>query len=926
MAGKELRALISIVVAGLMIALSVACSDTSEAQLIASARSQLDKRDVPSAIIQLKSALSKNPQSANARYWLGMALLQGGTPIAAVVEFEKALELKLSEDEVIPKLAQAMLQAGQIDKAIERFSLKSLADPKAAASLKSSLAAAYSSQGKLDQASSAVESAMALDSANLPARLLQARLTASRGTLDEAMVLANKIVIEEPKSHEARQLLGELIWARDGNLGAAIDAFRVALILEPRSLPTHSALISALVKKGDLVAVRQQIEVAKRQVPGRLEINFYEVQVSLLANDRKAAREGVQQLLRAAPDSPAALQLAGAVELQSGSLVRAETFLTKALQIAPQLKQARRLLAQVNIRAGRPVQALAVLQPLIESNRPQAEELAMAAEANLLIGNAAKAEELFTRASKASPEDTKIRAAIAVSKVLKGDDTAGMAQLESLAASDKSVSGDMALISARLRRGELDAALRAVLRLEAKTPDRPIPHQLRGQILTQRKDFLGARKSFEKALTFDNSYFPAINSLAGLDIAEKNPESAKSRYQAVLTREPDNSWAMLAIARILQASGAKPDETVALLRRSMKVNPSDDAPRLQLIDLYLSLREFKLARDAAQEAIAAIPDSIALLDALGRAQLASGDTKQAIDTFRRLATAQPNTPLSHLRLADAYAAAKDPAATEQSLRRALDLAPKLLVAQRGLVQLAVADKRFGDATKIAQTVQRERPNDSIGWLLEADVQVGQKRVEAATVALRSALERSKDSQTAKRLHASYVLTDRWPDAERFAAKWTTDYPRDVQFLHYLGAIAVDRKEYAKAEATFLQVLKLKEDDPMALNNLAWSLLQQGKPGAMPLAERANKLLPDRPEVMETLSVALAAENQPGKALEWQRKAVAKAPNDPKYRLQLARLLLKSGSRDEARAELEKLAYLGQKFDGQAEVAKLLASP
>jgi predicted Zn-dependent protease len=90
-------------------------------------------------------------------------------------------------------------------------------------------------------------------------------------------------------------------------------------------------------------------------------------------------------------------------------------------------------------------------------------------------------------------------------------------------------------------------------------------------------------------------------------------------------------------------------------------------------------------------------------------------------------------------------------------------------------------------------------------------------------------------------------------------------------------------------------------------------------------EKAQKLLPEQASVMDTLASALAAENQLPAAIEWQRKAVLKAPNNPTYQLGLAKLLIKSGDKTAARGQLEQLGKLGDKFAAQAEVTRLLNS-
>ena len=110
---------------------------------------------------------------------------------------------------------------------------------------------------------------------------------------------------------------------------------------------------------------------------------------------------------------------------------------------------------------------------------------------------------------------------------------------------------------------------------------------------------------------------------------------------------------------------------------------------------------------------------------------------------------------------------------------------------------------------------------------------------------------------------------------------------------------------------------------LALNNLAYALASQKKPGAVALAEKASQLAPRSAAVLDTLATALAAEQQLPRAVEAQKKAVELAPDAPAYKLGLARLLLQSGDKVGARAELSALTALGAKFPRQSEVAALI---
>ena len=156
-----------------------------------------------------------------------------------------------------------------------------------------------------------------------------------------------------------------------------------------------------------------------------------------------------------------------------------------------------------------------------------------------------------------------------------------------------------------------------------------------------------------------------------------------------------------------------------------------------------------------------------------------------------------------------------------------------------------------------------------------------------------------------------------------ANDWQKAHPKDAAFTFYLGDQASAAKDWSKAEAHYRAVLALQPRNAVAMNNIAWLLATQRKPGAVEMAQQANGLLPERAQLMDTLALAHESENQLPKAVEVQKKAVELDPRDPMLKLRLARLHIKHGDKSAARKELESLARLGGAFPGQGEVAALL---
>ncbi len=899
------------------------CGAQSESSMLEAVQASIAKRDYPSAIVQSKSLIEKNPQSAIGRHLLGFALLETGDAVAAQVELQKAHELKPDDEAVVVALADALLLTGQAKKLIDTLGNTTLSDPKNSAELMARMARAYAVMGQIDQVDRLLKQALQLEPKNVSARMGQARLIASRGDTARASEMVRSVLTDSPKDLQALLFLGELLSGFKPQRAAAVDAFRQALLIDARQPRAHSGLIRIALSNNDIAAVKAQISALQQAMPASFEALFYSAQLSLVEGDLKKARQESVELLKMASRSVPVLELAGVIELRRGDLLSAERLLTQALQQAPERAAARRFLAELQLRAGRPTKAYSLLKPLLDLPNPGPEELGLAGEAAMLEGDLTRASDYYARAASINPDDSKANVGLALTLVAKGNSVEGLAKLESIAAAHKSTFADLALVNTLARGGDVPGALKAIERLQSKTPTSAIAPFMRGRLLLLSKDQQGARKSFEAALSADPVYFPAVAELAALDVASGKFDDARKRFEAVLARDAKDYRALVALAELRQRTSGKPEEIESLLKEAIKASPDESAPRLALVKQFLLRRSFNAALATAQDAVAVLPTNVQVLDALGRAQLASGDTQQASITFLKIASLQPASPEPYERLAELNLMKGDHAAAVQNLRKALELAPASISAQRELIRIATQRQRFGDALAVARSIQKQRPKDAAGFIIESQILVAQRSWDAAIAAMQTALTRQRSTDIATRMHVLYVLANRATDAERFATSWQRDYPSDAKFLFHLGWMAVESKDLAGAESYFRRVIALRPDDAATLNNLASVMVQRGESGALPLAERANQLAPGQAPFMETLASAFAADKQLKQAIEWQRNAADTESNVPAYRLGLAKMFIEIGDRAQARAELEKLTKLGAGYSGQAEVAELL---
>jgi len=913
------------VLIGLATAVLMACGGGGEKDLMASARDYYAKREYKSAVLQLKSALQKNAQSGEARYLLGKSLLELGDLTAATVELRKAQDLKYDADLVVPVLAQALLRQGESRQIVSSYTAVQLSTAQATADLKVVLATAHMALGDKARADDELNEAARLVPGHPGAKLLSARIAASKNELPRAQALVDEVIAKDPSSADAHVLKGELLLVAQKDRKAALEAFRKAIEIKPDHLGAHVAAVTTLFAENDAEGATKQVAEMKKRFANHPRTRMFEAEIAFAAKDYKAAREHIRPVVQAYPNNALALQVAGAAEYRLGALQQAETYLAKALQLNAELPIARRMLAQLYLRTGQPQRALTTLQPMLEKN-PGVATLQLAAEAHLQSGDSKRAEEFFQRASKIKPDDPRIRTALALSEYSKGKTDSAIHELESIAASDKGALAELALVAAHLRKKEVDKALKVIDGLEKKMPDKPVAAMLRGRVLAIKKDFEGARKSFEKSLQIDPLYFPAAAGLAALDLAGQKAEEARKHFDKIIAADPGNSAAKQALATLLVRSGNTGDEVAKLLTEVVKANPSDVRAQLTLINFYGSRGDAKLALTAAREASTALVDHPEILMILGRTYLAANDQQQAITTFNRLSTLQPKSPMPHLGLADAHMALKDRTSAARSLKRALELEPRLVHAQRGLVNIALADKQPSVAMETARAVQKQHPNEAVGWVLEGDVEASRKNFTTALAAYQTGLKKNNPNEAATRTHGAMIAAGQAAEAEKFAQRWVADHPNDPLFSFYLADRALAAKDYALAESRYREVIRLQPNNALAINNVAWLMVQQNKPGAVPFAEKANQLLPGRPAIMDTLAGALATEKQLPKAIEIQKAAVERAPEEGLLRMNLAKLYIQGEQKALARQELERLEKMGRsKYANQEEVAKLLKS-
>ncbi|RJG07039.1 PEP-CTERM system TPR-repeat protein PrsT [Noviherbaspirillum cavernae] len=898
-----------------------ACGKTQNAQaLLAEAQQYRQKGDDKAAIIQLKNALQKNPEDAEARFLLGSVHNDAGDPQSAEKELRKAVSLGMNPDRVMSGLARALLAQGQFQKLLDET--QQAAGTNGNAEILSLRGNAWLGLGKHQEARESFEQALK-SKADFPNALIGlARLALGQKDFDRAIRLTEQAISANPKHAESWLFKGDILRAQ-GKIDAALAAYDEVLKIKPGNAAAHLVKAYVEIGAGKFNEARADIDAARKSAPDNLSASYTQALLDYSQKKHAAALESLQQVLRVAPDHMPSVLLAGAVQYALGSTQQAEQHLKKYLDSNPANLYARKLLASALLKNSQPQRAINVLGPALKDPQQDAELLLLAGESHMQVKDYGKATEYFEKAGTLSPQNAGVHTALAISKLQQGENARAVAELEKAASLDtKSAQAGILLVMTHLRLKEYDKALAAAKTMEREQPDNPIVHNLKGGVYLGKKDVASARASFEKAVSLQPTYFSAIANLGQLDVQEKKPDAARKRFEALLEKDKKNVQAMTALANLASAEG-KNDEARTWLERAVSAHPDAVQPAQLLVTHHIRAGDRQTALALANKLQNTHPDHPEFLDLLAQTQFASGDKAGALDSYGNLAVLMPDSAPVQFRIAAIGIAMQNDTAATAALKKAVRLDPAFVDAQIALAGIEMRKGNHDEALSIARQVQRQQAASPAGYALEGDVLMVQKKPAAAAKAYEQALALGRNGTLMTKVHGALVQAGNTKEADLRLAQWLKEHPADSRTRMYLAELNLMTKQYKTAIAQFQAILQSDPKNAVVLNNLAWAYAQEKDPRGLEFAEKAHQLAPDNPAIMDTLGWMLVEKGDAARGLPLLQKAASLAPEALEIRYHLVLALVKSGDKPKARTELEQLLATGKSFSKLDEAKALM---
>ncbi len=883
---------------GLLLA---ACDNTTADEHVTRAEAALAGHETRTAVIELKNALQKAPDHAQARLLLGEAQLELGDYPSALKELERALDLGLDDDRVRAGLLRAKLRLGRHQEVIGALEDAGALTP----SLAVILADAYLASGDLGRAHALYEQGSALSDGNMGLGVVAWQ----QGDVERAERHLARAVELDPRNADAWLRKGELELALQ-RLEAAEASFAKAAELPASRVLGHVGLVrSALLQKNLAVAsdrAGRLLEIA----PSFPMAHYLDGLVRFEQQDLEGAEAAIREVQRVAPDHPPSLYLMGAIKYRQRHLAQAENNLQRYLAQDPGNESAAKLLASARFDQGSYERAVEVLTPFVAGTRdPQV--LAMYGAAQLRLQRPAEATAALERAVDMAPDAAPFRNQLALSLLAAGDRSRAEAELESAIEVDgEQFQSGYLLAMLRMRDRDWEAAGEAVESLIESNPDNPMGYNLRGALALMAEDVAGARRAFATALEKDPQFLPAVQNLARLAEQQGDRAAAMGHYQAFLESSPDNEGALIALADLALRAG---DRAAAAdhLQRAAAAHSDAVRPRLGLARLHLAEGRVQAASEAVDEALALAPDLPDLLLLRAEIDLRRGDVAAAKAAAVRLQAGVAEaagagggaSPTLYLALGSLQARLGDRDLARSNLERALSLSDGNNPA--ALRALARLDLGSGDADAAAAKVERllAAGDDAPGTrLLQADVLLAQgQRAEAERMLTELADAGAREA--VMRL-ATLSLAD--GDAAAAAGRleeWLGRFPGDLG-AELLLADALMRQDQDRALARYERLSDT--GNAVVLNNLAWLYMERNDPRAVETARRALAAAPDNPDVLDTVGwVLLKSDVDVSEAVSLLRRSVQLNPRNASVQYHLGVALRESGDLAGAREALRR---------------------
>lgn len=810
---------------------------------MAEGRSLEQQGNYRGAIVVYKNLLEKYPSDIKARLAITEAYLRTAKLEQASEELAHLTRLAPDATETLILTARVRNAENKPDLALEALH-PLLSSSSAPAEALEQAGTAMLLQNRFAEAQAQFEKALAASPALTTARLGLANCLIQQQQFEQARTEIETLLKAAPKDRAALYMRLQLQVQADDAKGA-IETYDTLAGAYPADLRArYGQAFMRLTRENDVAFAEAAASDLVQKYAAAPE--GYKL-MGLVALKRLQYTQAVNSLLQALKirrDVDTHLFLAHSY-LSLSNLETAADQLQAVLSVAPGLVEPRRMLASIYMRQNRLDEAMAEIQKLLEKAPDDVTGKGLLGDALVAKHEFAKGLEVFTELAEQEGQPPFVHLKKGLLLAMQGDDAAAEKELrKAVDLAGTNLEPRLYLSRFLASKNHLDEAVDILGQGEASGSNAALSHNAMAKLRLQQGRREQAVELLEEAKRLSPDTLVTYYNLATLHISKGDLSQAASEFEEALAVNPSDQRTLLGAAGCHEALGNQAGARDLLERATLSKSPQS----------YLALAQFLIRRgdnagalDAVEKCLAIEHNLIPAWQLKARLLASGGEQEKTLAALNSLETIEQRTGL--LEKAKYYLSLKQP---EKALEMATNL--REINKQSGDYHLPLAE--------IQQSLnQLPAARETLLKALQADSD--NPRVMGALADLENKLGNTD---------AAVTLLDR--------AMATGMDPALGQAVQ--GAILQQAGDIQAATSHYEKALRFKNDQPLALNNLAMLYAdQQGYEGkALEMALQVCTLLPNDPAALDTLGYALLKNSRGGDALKVLERAKSLSPNNP----------------------------------------------
>jgi putative PEP-CTERM system TPR-repeat lipoprotein len=721
-------------------------------------------------------------------------------------------------------------------------------------------------------------SLVACDSESTEQYITKATQAMARAKYTAAGIELKNALRQDPKSAQARWLLGE-VYLKTGDMVSASKEFRQALDLGWLPDDVLPGLGQALLAQGEFEEVGK-LDPQELSLDAQTAVYGLQAQAALALGDSWEAEQLIDKALALQPESLDAL-FAKALFLRSKDDIKgALAVIEQIIALDPKRGLAWSVKGDILANQGEYQAAIDALTKAIQFQRNNTGELFKRALLKIQLGDFEAAQfdaNVLMRKAGKHPGSNYI---------------AGMLQFEA-GNYDEAITSLMVtepafkqypltlffLASANLKKDNMDLAANQAERFHKFSPDSVQGRKLLAYIRQQQRDFASVPPLLQPVLDSNPEDIDALNLTASALLQEGNTSEAIELLNKVATLQPDSAEAQVRLGAGMLAGG-KGDDAMQPIQTALQMDPNIPMADILLVLNHMQNKDYPAAIAAAEDYKNRNADSVAPRNLLGRVYREAGQPEKAREAFEGALALDSSDVGANFYLAQLALDVDDTVTARRYYETILSVERNSMPT---LIQLAMLDAREGKEEALIEHLEKAiaaAPNALEPRLLLARYYLAKGKPVKIAPLFTSLNALQQQTPEVLQLMALAQLSTKDASAAQFSLEQLLEStPDSAEIRHLLAMAAAEQGDTERTADELRRALTLNEN--YLPSRIALARIALGTNASEELETQMAKLVemaPDNPDVL-LLQAAVAQKNgEPRQAKNFAEKAFKLAPS------------------------------------------------